>query len=95
MKFTTVKIFGDWRTEPPINSLTEIILIQNYKAEVGRIIIDELKINNSHIEHPKNMSDLNIVATELIKQHNPKLFESPTSIIVLCPMELAEQCAWE
>lgn len=92
MKFTAIKIFADWRIEPPINSLTEIILIQNFNAEVGRIVIDKLKIRNSHIEHPKNARDVNVIATELIKQHNSKLFKNLNSSIILCPKELAEKC---
>lgn len=47
------------------------------------------------IEHPKNQSDLDILATDIIKERKPEYIESDKSVIVVCPKNISDKMIWD
>ena len=93
MALQKITVWADGRTEPAIASGTAIILIQDRKVEVGRLILEEDDYGSFFIEHPINSAELNANAFDIINQES-ELLESRTSVIVLCPQGIASKMLW-
>ncbi|WP_206982027.1 hypothetical protein [Hymenobacter telluris] len=88
-----IAVWADGRTEPIIASGTAIILVQNRKTEVGRLILEDDDYGSFSIEHPVNSEELNTAALNVINQE-PELLDSQSSVIVLCPQDIASKMFW-
>ena len=90
-----IKVYADGKTVPEILSGTDIILVQNSTVQVGKLNLGEQYDFNMEIEHPKNQSDLDILATVIIKEKKPQYLKSENSIIAICPKIISNKMIWE
>lgn len=90
-----IKVYANGKTVPQIISGTDIILIQNNTVQVGKLNLGEQYDFNIEIEHPKNKSELDIKATELIRKKKPEYLKSKNSVIAICPKIISNKMIWE
>jgi hypothetical protein len=91
MELQKVRIWADGRTEPPIGSGTEILLIQGGKVEVGRFVLEADEYSDFFIEHPNNAEELIPDALAFVNQ---ELLKTDVSIIAICPRSIADKMRW-
>jgi hypothetical protein len=90
-----IKVYADGKTVPEIASGTNIILIQNNIVQVGKLNLGAQYDFNMEIEHPKNQNDLNLIATEIIKDQKPEYLKNANSVIAICPKIISNKMIWE
>ncbi|MDO5981273.1 hypothetical protein [Flavivirga spongiicola] len=90
-----IQVYGDGKTVPEIASGTDIILVQNNTVQVGKLNLGEQYDFYMEIDHPKNQGDLDILATEIIKEKKPEYLKSKNSVIAICPKIISDKIIWE
>lgn len=91
----SIKVYADGRTAPRVDSGIDITLVQDNVVQVGKLNLGEQYVCSVEIDHLKNQSDLDILATQIIKENKPEYLESKNSVIAICPKYIAEQMIWE
>jgi hypothetical protein len=82
---------SDGSARPPVESETEILLVQDGTVSVGKLCFDDDENADGYIVHPANEPSLNPEALQLVQQHCPQHLETKTSVVLICPLELAER----
>lgn len=87
--YTVIEVKADGSTVPQVESETEILLIQDKTVSVGMLCYDDDEYKDVYIDHPENEEELNPEAMELVKANCPQHLATKTSVVVICPEELA------
>lgn len=89
--YTVIEVKADGSTVPQVESETEVLLIQDRVVSVGKLCYDDDDYRNVYIDHPENETELNPEALQLVKDNCPQHLTTKTSVVVICPEELAEK----
>lgn len=87
--YTVIDVKPDGSTVPQVESETEILLIQDGTVSVGMLCYDDDEYKNVYIDHPENEAELNPEAIQLVKNNCPQHLQTKTSVVVICPEDLA------
>lgn len=87
--YTVIEVKPDGSTVPQVESETEILLIQDKTVSVGMLCYDDDEYKDVYIDHPENEEELNKEAMELVKANCPQHLTTRTSVVIICPEELA------
>lgn len=87
--FTVIEVLADGSTRPQVESETEILLVQDNGVSVGKLGYDDDDYKNVYIDHPENEAELNPEALQLVKDNCPQHLATKTSVVLICPEELA------
>jgi hypothetical protein len=90
-----IQVFADGRTSPKVESGSPILLIQEGTVQVGKLNLGEAYEFNMEIEHPVNQTELDLIATKLIKREKPHYLKSEVSVIVSCPKTISNKMKWD
>lgn len=91
----SIKIFADGRTEPSVHQGTEIILIQEGKAHVGKLFYEQKENSSSiYIDHPQNQFELDTRALQWIAEKAPHLLKEEDALLVICPEDIRQEIIW-
>ncbi len=89
-----IQIFANGRTSPEVDSGSPILLIQDGTVQVGKLNLGDAYDFNVEIEHPINQSELDVIATKMIKHLKPQYLKSRVSVIVSCPKTISDRMKW-
>ncbi|MBL7717276.1 MAG: hypothetical protein JNL72_00465 [Flavipsychrobacter sp.] len=87
--YTVIEVKADGSTVPQVESETEILLVQDGTVSVGMLCYDDDDYKDVYIDHPENERELNPEAIRLVKEHCPQHLATKTSVVLICPEELA------
>ncbi len=87
--FDLITIKADNTTEPAVPMGTPIILIDEEMIDVGKLEFQK-EYNSLTIAHPKNEGELKPRAKEMVLRKVPKLLNSKSSIVIVCPESIAQ-----
>lgn len=87
--YIVIEVKPDGSTVPQVESETEILLIQDKTVSVGMLCYDDDDYKDVYIDHPENEVELNPEAMALVKEHCPEHLQTKSSVVVICPEELA------
>jgi hypothetical protein len=93
-ELTIIKVLASGRTEPPVPSGTDILLIQDGTVQVGRLLRDPDDTASICIDHPENQTDLDIRATQTISEQKPEYLKSKVALIVTCSADISKDMIW-
>jgi len=93
-ELTIIKISATGRTEPFVPFGTDVLLIQDGIARVGKLLQDPDDEDSVYIDHPKNQADLDSRAAQKIKELKPEYLQSDIALTVTCPIDISKDMIW-
>ncbi|XOV67817.1 MAG: hypothetical protein ACFHU9_01335 [Fluviicola sp.] len=90
-----IQVFADGRTSPEVDSGSPILLIQDGVVQVGKLNLGDAYDLNMEIEYPTNQSELDPMATNLIKDEKPEYLKGELSVILLCLNTISDKMKWD
>ena len=93
-ELTIIKISATGKTDPNIHFGTDILLIQDGTVQVGKLLQDPEDKESFYIGHPTNQTDLDILATKIVKEQKPEYLKSDVALTVTCPAEISKDMLW-